>query len=584
MSLRVRIIGAFVLLVAVAVGVGTAAHLAEVSRQLEASLRRQAARVVDALQAELAITQKALDSELDALQTSGRLDRWLSVTGAARYAQAKGRLAQGRVDVIKLLGPRGDILLSGHWPSSFGALDPLLQRYQGEQPEAAVLVGEATPLGNAPTLERWRSLRRGRSQLTLVVGRFLDLDALERLRATVGADVLALCRSAQGPSSSFSDKTVTQLTDCVHATDDARMADVGFTPGQEPLWRDRFFLTPIQLLGSDDFSLVAGLSRQDLDEVKAGIVRRALFVGFASAVLAMLFGLLLATRITRPVEALVQAAEEVADGNLSVRVPVRPGEGGPEVSRLVDAFEQMAADIDQSQRELRQAERVAAWREIARGLAHELKNPLTPIRGAMDVIRRAHRLGREDFDAILEEQAGAVVEEVERLKELSDAFARFARLPDPSPEPVSVSAVLDNAVALYAGEETRVSIERNYVGDGVVQADRTQMATALTNLIKNAVEAMDGAGTLWLSTRPFSVEGEDGVQLAIEDSGSGISDEVRERLFTPYFTTKGSRGTGLGLALVHRIVVEHGGRISVDNGREGGARFLVWWPKGKVEA
>lgn len=224
---------------------------------------------------------------------------------------------------------------------------------------------------------------------------------------------------------------------------------------------------------------------------------------------------------------------------------------------------------------------MAAWREIARGLAHELKNPLTPIRGAMDVIRRAYKLGRPDFGEILDEQAGAVVEEVERLKDLSDAFARFARLPDPKPEPIDLTTVLDKAAALYAGEDTEVKIVRAYEADlPTVMADRTQLHTAITNLIKNAVEAMESKGTLRLSARTVRDDDEPAVEVKVEDSGPGIATEIQDRLFTPYVTTKGSRGTGLGLALVHRIVAEHRGAIEVGRGPDGGASFQVRLPLG----
>jgi nitrogen fixation/metabolism regulation signal transduction histidine kinase len=259
--------------------------------------------------------------------------------------------------------------------------------------------------------------------------------------------------------------------------------------------------------------------------------------------------------------------------NAAKRVPSSDIE---EVQRLVSAFQEMSANIEQSREELIQAERVAAWREIARGLAHELKNPLTPIQASMDVIRRARRLDRPDFDEILDEQAGAVVEEVQRLKELADSFARFARLPDPNPEPLDPRVILDSVVSLYADDG--VTVTRDYPREPLALiADKTQLLTAVTNLVKNALEAAeehDGVTALHLH-----VIGPDPIIIGIEDSGPGVSPEVSERLFTPYVTTKGSRGTGLGLALVHRIALEHGG--SVSGGRSttlGGARFELRLP------
>ncbi len=568
MSLRWRITGALVLLVAAAVAAGTASHLSEVSRQLEASLEQQGSRVVASIRTELEVSAQTLDEELRLALRPGVLDRWLGRGGQGRYLGARDRLQAGRLELLKVLGPQGTILTSGHWPSSFGALDPLFGVYVTDPGPVARIVDEATPDGSSPSLQRWARAKWGSQTVFVVAGRFLDEAGLERTRATVGADLLALCRGPVGMSG-----PTTCLT--VGAAD--VLDDVPFAPHDER-WLKRYHLEPLSLgrqRGGSSY-LVAGVDRASLEAVRVGIVQRALTVGGASLVLALLLGFFLATRITKPIEALARAAETLAEGDLQVRVQVARDEGGREVRRLVDTFNQMAVQIERSQRRLVQAERVAAWREIARGLAHELKNPLTPIRGAMDVIRKAHKLGRPDFGEILDEQAEAVVEEVGRLKELSDAFARFARLPDPRPEPLLLAKLLDNAVALYAGDDTEVEVRRVYGDVPEVRADRTQLQTAITNLIKNAVEAMEQKGRLTL--RLTSVERGTCVDLVVEDSGPGIAEEIQERLFTPYVTTKGSRGTGLGLALVHRIVAEHGGSIEVGTAEDGGAAFQIRLP------
>jgi two-component system nitrogen regulation sensor histidine kinase NtrY len=307
-------------------------------------------------------------------------------------------------------------------------------------------------------------------------------------------------------------------------------------------------------------------------------------VGILSVIFAVILGSLVARRVVRPIEDLADAAARVARGDLSARV-ADPHTGG-EVQALVDAFNLMARDLEGGQRRLLQAERVAAWQEIARGLAHELKNPLTPILSAMDVIRRARQLGRADFDAILQEQASAVVEEVMRLKELADAFARFARLPEKRPEPLPVDELFDHALALYA---SGIPVERSLeAGLPPLQADRTQLLTVLTNLVKNAVEAMEGTPEaerrLAVGARVDHVDGSDGsdgsdvMVITVDDAGPGIAADVVDRLFTPYVTTKGSRGTGLGLALSHRIIVEHQGSIEASTSALGGARFTVRLP------
>ncbi len=570
MSLRWRLTAALLLVVVVAVGGGTAAHLAEVSRSFEEQLRQQAERVVSSIETDVEQTGEILDEEVRlALDPRGYLARGVGSTRVqARYLVARARLQTGRLEILKLLAEDGQILTSGHWPASFGALDPQFGTYQTNPGSTARIVDEATPAGSAPSLQRWATGRWGSREVTVVAGRFLDADALERMRARVGADLLALCRPGLPEGR------------CIAVRGDKLKTDAPFDPDEE--WTDRLVLSQVPLgAGADPPVLIAALDRQAIDNVEAGIVQRAILVGALSIAFAMLLGVFLATRQVRPVEALAGAAGRLAEGDLTTRVGTLGG--GSEMRGLVAAFNKMAADIERSQTKLKQAERVAAWREIARGLAHELKNPLTPILGAMDIIRKARRLGRADFDDILNEQADAVVEEVMRLKELADAFSRFARLPEPKLEPLNMVQVVDNAIALYAAEEVgEVSVRRRYGAElPLLRADRTQMATAVTNLVKNAVEAMDGKGRLTVTLRRGAATSPPErayLELVIEDSGPGIAPDVQDRLFTPYMTTKGSRGTGLGLALVHRIVMEHEGAIEVGRADDGGAAFTLRLP------
>ncbi|MBI1949585.1 MAG: HAMP domain-containing protein [Deltaproteobacteria bacterium] len=569
-SLRFRLIAALLLAVALAVTAETISHMAEVSSRLERDLAAHGDRVSDALRTELEQTLDTLDFELEA--ATGPVARTL-LGGRieARFLGTKARLQEGVLEVLKVLGPDGAILSSGHWPASFGALDPNFEGYRPEKGQSLHVVDEPTPEGSSPAIERWATGRAGAREVTVVAGRFLDAPQLERMRGRTGADVLALCRVDEAEAAESSRTAAARA--CVSVGAPGLLGQPGFDP-DDPAIDDRFHLVAIDL---GTHHLWVGLDRSTIVKVRTGILQRAVFVGLASIAFAMLLGTLIATRLTRPIEQLAQGAAKLASGDLSARIPVDARRGNSEVDRLVDAFNSMAADLERGQGRLLQAERVAAWQEIARGLAHELKNPLTPILGAMDVVRKARKLDRPDFDAILEEQATAVVEEVMRLKELSDAFARFARLPEKKVEPLRMSELVDHAVALYANTEG-LTVERVYEeGLPAVDADRTQLGIVVTNLIKNAVEAMDGKGTLRLFLRRVG-DPPSTLELAVDDSGPGIAAEVRERLFTPYVTTKGSRGTGLGLALAHRIVHDHEGVIEAGDAPGGGARFTVRLP------
>jgi signal transduction histidine kinase len=609
-SLRWRLIGALLLAVVLAVVAETVSHMAEESARLERELAAQGDRVSDTLRAELEQTVNALDFEIEgAGDPRTPVSRTISsLRVEARVLGTKARLQEGVLEVLKALGPDGAILSSGHWPASFGALDPNYQLYKSTPGRSLHIVDEPTPQGSAPALERWSPGRSGAREIIVVAGRFLDAPALERMRTRTAADVVALCRaepaklslppssppsspsfspgspgSPGSPDARSSSRGIPGSPRCVatgfltdpdsDGTSPGRVATDSFDPDDDDV-SDRLHLAAIDL---GTHHLWVGLDRSSILRVRAGILRRAVAVGLASIAFAMLLGTVLATRLTRPIEELAQAAGTLASGDLKTRVRA-DGEGRGEVHHLVAAFNQMAADLEKNQTKLLQAERVAAWQEIARGLAHELKNPLTPILGAMDVVRKARKLDRPDFDAILEEQATAVVEEVMRLKELSDAFARFARLPDRKPEPLKMNDLVDHAAALYGNDEG-VTIVRVYdAALPIIEADKTQVGTVVTNLVKNAVEAMDRKGTLSLTLR--HVNGvNDVVELVVEDSGPGIAPEIADRLFTPYVTTKGSRGTGLGLALAHRIVAEHGGTIEAARStKHGGAAFTVRLP------
>ena len=556
-SLRVRLTLALMVVVLFSVGTATVVYLREVSARLLADQEARADAAERLVSADLQRLEHRLDREVDAVLDPRGVAAALSTRGSAaeRWTWAASRVEPGRLDVLSVLGGEGEVLTSGHWPASLGARDPSFAQLREGPGEGAQLIVQAVPTGSIPVYARWREGRWGDQAVVALAGRVMNSSALETLRATAGADVLVLCPPSR--------------TCLVQPAPGLDLPDDEFTP-RDPRWVEGFHLA------EPSEGLWIGIDRTALQSLRQRVRLRALGIAGVGALLAMAFGWGLSRRIARPVEALARAADEVAGGDLHAASRVPPSDIA-EVQRLVSAFAEMGANIERSREELVRAERVAAWQEIARGLAHELKNPLTPIQASMDVIRRARRLDRADFDEILDEQAGAVVEEVQRLKELADSFSRFARLPDPSPEPVDARAVLDGVVNLYASRE--VEITRAYPGEdpGLV-ADRTQLQTALTNLVKNALEAAaetDSPRRLHLTVTPS-----DAIIIGIEDSGPGVPVELVDRLFTPYFTTKGSRGTGLGLALVHRIAIEHGGTVAVgDSPTLGGARFELRLPR-----
>ena len=225
--------------------------------------------------------------------------------------------------------------------------------------------------------------------------------------------------------------------------------------------------------------------------------------------------------------------------------------------------------------DLTRAQKIAAWREVARRLAHEIKNPLTPIQLSAERIRKKYAEGSGDLDEIVEEGTAAIVREVATLKNLVDEFTRFARLPAPHPVATRIEEVIAASLSLYNGVHSKVTI-RPVCDPGLppVLLDPDQIKRVLVNLLDNAVEAMGGQGTVTVEARR---DPSGSIRLEVADDGPGIREEDRDRLFLPYFSTK-KKGTGLGLAIVHRIVSDHHGRIRVEDNAPRGARFVIELP------
>ncbi|MBM3795410.1 MAG: HAMP domain-containing protein [Acidobacteria bacterium] len=230
--------------------------------------------------------------------------------------------------------------------------------------------------------------------------------------------------------------------------------------------------------------------------------------------------------------------------------------------------------------ELLRAQRAAAWHEVARRIAHEIKNPLTPI--ALSAERIARQIEKAEAGAgvtpdilrIVRQCSLTITGEVQSVKSLVDEFSQFARFPAAQPQPSDLNEVVESALAVFAGRLDGVEVVRALRPDlPLVAIDREQFRRIVINLVDNAAEAMQDSTERQL-TVSTALAGPDTVELSVADTGHGISPDDRERLFLPYFSTR-NRGTGLGLAIVHHIVQDHGAQIRVEDNRPAGARFIV---------
>ncbi|MBI3272988.1 MAG: HAMP domain-containing protein [Planctomycetes bacterium] len=308
-------------------------------------------------------------------------------------------------------------------------------------------------------------------------------------------------------------------------------------------------------------------------------------------------GQFLARRISRPIGLLVEGTRRVAAGELGVQVALP---SGGEFAELGEAFNRMTSELAEGRERLARAEREGAWREMAKQIAHEIKNPLTPMKLNAQLLRQAWSDRSEDFGRILEDAVATIIREVDLLGRIATEFSHFAKLPERRPAPCDLNEVLRECAALFAGTgagRVDASLELD-AGLPTLLLDRDEMKRVFTNLVKNAIQAMPQGGRLALGSRVTpgaEVGGGAGdaggahvreaggqrrphdVEAWVSDTGVGIPDELKPRLFEPYFSTK-AEGTGLGLAMCRKIVEEQGGRIAIESAAGKGTTVRVWLP------
>lgn len=303
-----------------------------------------------------------------------------------------------------------------------------------------------------------------------------------------------------------------------------------------------------------------GIDNEDIYAMSAEL-RVVLYTSTAVVLLlVVLWTMVVARRTTRPILALRQHTRRVADGDLDA--PPIEVSTGDELNDLADDFNEMISELREKRAQLIAAEKDAAWRGMARQIAHDIKNPLTPIKLSIDLLKRARAERSPDTEGILDRTLELIENQVRNLREIATDFYEFTGGRKPVQEPVSVGAVMEEVLDLNRAwaEELRVEIRgrETLARGGVVLADPMKLQRVLVNLVANAFQAMPDGGVLEVD---LTLDDER-VTLRLRDTGVGLTEEVREHLFEPYFTTR-SEGTGLGLAISRRVVEEAGGTIEL---------------------
>lgn len=326
------------------------------------------------------------------------------------------------------------------------------------------------------------------------------------------------------------------------------------------------------------------LRQQEIEAQIDELDRRVLLAAVLFIIIGAAIGYQMAERIADPVNRLMKATGRIARGDLSARILATSSD---EFRRLVEAFNKMAADLQRQRVELERSNRLAAWADMARQVAHDIKNPLTPIQLNAEHLRRVHEDRGAPLGHVLDECVGNILNQVRLLRQIASEFSSFASSPTARPVPESLAEVIAEVVEAYrTGLKDRVEIAVDM--DPLlppVMIDKAVLSRALTNIIENALHAMPAGGRLVIAGRPQSVdsESEGVVELTISDTGVGMDRVALERIFEPYFSTRAS-GTGLGLTIAKRNVELNGGTIAVQSERGQGTTVRITLPTARVAA
>ncbi|HJZ63593.1 MAG TPA: ATP-binding protein [Candidatus Acidoferrum sp.] len=323
--------------------------------------------------------------------------------------------------------------------------------------------------------------------------------------------------------------------------------------------------------------LLVGSSRRELFLLQRKITLIAAGVGVGALLIGLILTSWISRRITRPIEELADGARDVASGRWDRQIDLR---GRDEVGQLAGAFNEMTHTLASQKERLVQAERVAAWRELARRLAHELRNPLFPLQITVENLQRARQLSQDQFQEVFNESTATLKAELANLNAIVGRFSDFSKMPSPKFTRVRINEALKDAMRLFEPQFNAVGKPpigtELFLADGLpeIDADPDLLHKAFQNLILNALDAMPTGGALRLAT----TERDGKIRIEVSDTGKGLTPEECSRLFTPYYTTK-QLGTGLGLAIVQSVISDHHGTISVSSEEGRGTTFRIDLPQ-----
>jgi len=500
---------------------------------------------------------------------------------------ANGAAQTYNLDFVEFVNSDGIVISSAQYPARVGYKNDWVTATRNWENVSPFLTREELPDGVALSLTAVRTSTVGEKALFIIGGRRLDQNFLASLVLPTGMRAL-LYRNLEP---NFSPAALSDANGAIPQADQFQsfIEQIQRQKGAEtviktiewsndPASAETFHAMPLtgrnnELLGV----LLLGSPSKELVLLKRQILKTAALVAVAAILIGLLLTWWVSRRITRPVEELADGARDVASGRWDTQIDVK---GTDEIGQLATAFNDMTRTLASQKEKLVQTERVAAWRELARRLAHELRNPLFPLQITVENLQRARQLAPAQFQEVFNEATATLKAELTNLNTIIGRFSDFSKMPAPQLTQVNVNETLRNAVRLFEPQFTAVGkppiTTEYFLADALpeIDADPDLLHRAFQNLVLNALDAMPAGGTLMLR----SSNGEDSVRIEVSDTGKGLTPEECSRLFTPYYTTK-QQGTGLGLAIIQSIVADHHGTISVTSEEGRGATFRIELPK-----
>ena len=506
-------------------------------------------------------------------------DQSLYARDAAGAAQEHG------LNFMEFAIADGTVISSAQYPSRVGYKETWVTNGKDWNGSEAFLRREELPNEVVVALTAVRTQPNVSQPFYAIGGRRLDQNFLASLVAPAGMRTLLYLNLDQ----SFMPNDITSATGKIDQPERFAPIIAQLQQHSTPLvqtiqWTsdaasaESFHVLPLngrngELLGA----LLVGSSRGDLVLLTRHIVRISAVVAAAAILIGVLLTFWVSARITRPIEELAEGAREVAAGHWDTRINLN---GSDETGQLAKAFNHMTHTLTSQRERLVQTERVAAWRELARRLAHELRNPLFPLQITIENMQRARQLSQDQFLEVFNESTATLKTELANLNSIVNRFSDFSKMPAPDFSRVDINEAIRSAVRLFEPQFHEVgkpNITTEYfLKEGLldIDGDPELLHKAFQNLVLNALDAMPAGGTLTFRT----AETRSGIRVEVADTGKGLAPEECSRLFTPYYTTK-QQGTGLGLAIVQSVVSDHRGTISVSSEEGHGTTFRIELPR-----